>query len=134
MIEKLYNLKKTQTDQKLIQKAQFLSEIEKIDTEILLTKTNIDTATVQKFGAISDFTILTMHKNTMREHIRKLEENKAVLNEELEKLIAEIIELQKETEQFGYLLEEEKKEALRKLLLAEQEASEEYIQSKYISG
>ncbi|GGD38603.1 hypothetical protein GCM10012288_10780 [Malaciobacter pacificus] len=134
MIEKLYNLKKTQTDQKLMQKAQIQSEIEKIDTEILLTKNSIDTATVQQFGAISDFTILTIHKNTMRAHIKKLEGNKVILNEKLETLIAEIIELQKETEQFAYLLDEEKKEAIKKLLLAEQEASEEYIQSKYISG
>lgn len=133
MIEKLYNLKKTQTDQKLMQKAQIQSEIEKIDTEILLTKNSIDTATVQQFGAISDFTILTIHKNTMRAHIKKLEGNKVILNEKLETLIAEIIELQKETEQFAYLLDEEK-EAIKKLLLAEQEASEEYIQSKYISG
>lgn len=133
MIEKLYNLK-TQTDQKLMQKAQIQSEIEKIDTEILLTKNSIDTATVQQFGAISDFTILTIHKNTMRAHIKKLEGNKVILNEKLETLIAEIIELQKETEQFAYLLDEEKKEAIKKLLLAEQEASEEYIQSKYISG
>lgn len=116
-----------------MQKAQIQSEIEKIDTEILLTKNSIDTATVQQFGAISDFTILTIHKNTMRAHIKKLEGNKVILNEKLETLIAEIIELQKETEQFAYLLDEEK-EAIKKLLLAEQEASEEYIQSKYISG
>ncbi len=134
MIQKLYNLKKTQTDQMLMQKGQLMTQIEKIDSEILLTKNSIDTATVEKFGAISDFTILTMHKNTMRAHIKKLQERKHVLNSQVEKLIDQIVELQKEQEQFGYLLEEEKKEALRKLLLAEQEASEEYIQSKYISG
>jgi len=134
MIEKLYGLKKTQTDQKLMQKGQLMSKMEKIDAEIMLTQNKIDSASVQRHGAISDFTILTMHKNTMRAHINKLLEEKKVLNLELEELVKEVIELQKETEQFGHILEEQKKEVLRKIILTEQEASEEYIQSKYITG
>ena len=110
MIDQLYNLKKTQTDQKLMQKGQLLSKIERLDAEILITKTQIDTATVQKFGAISDFTVLQMHKNTMKLHIRKLELEKNSLKEELDMLIKDIIGLQKETEQFGYILEEQKQE------------------------
>ena len=62
LIEKLYKLKKNQTDQKLMQKSQFLSKIEQINIEIFLTKNKIDTATVEKFGAISDFMILTIQK------------------------------------------------------------------------
>ena len=134
MIEQLYNLKKTQTDQRLMQKGLLLSKIERYDAEILITKTQIDSASVQKFGAISDFAVLEMHKNTMRLHIHKLEIKKNVLKQELELLIKDIIELQKETEQFGYILEEEKQEAIRKMLLAEEEEANEYIQSKYISG
>ena len=41
--------------------------------------------------------------------------------------------MQKETEQFAYILEEERKEAIKKILLAEEEASTEYMQSKYIN-
>ena len=134
MIEQLYNLKKTQTGQRLMQKGLLLSKIERYDAEILITKTQIDTASVQKFGAISDFAVLEMHKNTMRLHIHKLEIKKNGLNQELDALVKEIIELQKETEQFGYILEEEKQEALTKMLLAEEEEANEYIQSKYISG
>lgn len=134
MIDQLYNLKKTQTDQRLMQKGQLLSKIERIDAEILITKTQIDTATVQKIGAISDFTVLQMHKNTMKSHISKLEIEKNNLNKELELLIKDIIELQKETEQFGYILEEQKQEAIRRMLVAEEEEANEYIQSKYISG
>ena len=133
MIKKLYNLKKNQTEQKLIQKSLFESKIEQIDAEILLTKNRIDTASVEKFGAISDFMILTIHKNTMRSHILKLNNEKKGLNLEIEKVIKEIIELQKETEQFAYILEEERKEAIKKILLAEEEASTEYMQSKYIN-
>lgn len=134
MIEQLYNLKKTQTDQRLMAKGQLLSKIERIDAEILITNTQIDTATLHKFGAISDFSVLQMHKNTMKLHIKKLELEKNTLNQELEVLIKDIIELQKETEQFGYILEEQKQEAVRRMLVAEEEEANEYIQSKYISG
>lgn len=132
MINKLYNLKKNQTDQILIQKSQIDYRIDQIDTEILLTKNSIASATVQKNGAIADFMILTMHKDTMKLHIAKLESEKAKLNEELKKIVEEIIELQKQSEQFKYILEEQKIEAKAAQLKLEQETTEEFIQSKYI--
>ena len=134
MIKKLYKLKKNQTDQKLMQKAQLMSKIQQLDIEIVLTQNRIDTASVQKYGAISDFMILTIHKNTMKMHIQKLNNEKNIINMQVEALLKDIIELQKEAEQFSYILEEEKKEAIKKILLAEEEASSEYIQSKYISA
>lgn len=115
-----------------MQKALIESKIEQIDVEIVFTKNKIDTSTVEKFGAISDFMILTIHKNTMKAHIEKLKKEKEVLINSLNNLINEIVELQKESEQFKYILEEERKENLRKILLAEEEASNEYVQSKYI--
>lgn len=133
MIEKLYNLKKTQTDQKLMEKGQVLAKIQKLEAEILLTQNSINTARIEKFGAISDFTILTMHKNTMKLHISKLEKQIQDLNVHLDKLVKEIIEFQKETEQFKYILDEQKNELLQAVLKAEQEAADEYIQSKYIT-
>ena len=133
MIAKLYKLKKNQTDLKLMEKAQLMSKIEKIDIEIALTKNRIDTASVEKHGAISDFMILTIHKDTMKFHIKKLINEKNILNMHVENLVNEIVELQKEAEQFAYILEEEKKERMKKILSAEEEASE-YIQSKYISN
>jgi chromosome segregation ATPase len=132
LINKLYNLKKNQTDQILIQKSQIDSRIDQIDAEILLTKNSIASATVQKNGAIADFMILTMHKDTMKLHIAKLESEKAKLNEELKKIVEEIIELQKQSEQFKYILEEQKIEAKAAQLKLEQETTEEFIQSKYI--
>jgi hypothetical protein len=115
-----------------MEKAQLESKIEKIDVEVALTKNQIDTASVQRHGAISDFMILTIHKNTMRSHILKLNNEKKGLSFQVQNIIKEIIELQKETEQFAYILEEERKEVIRKILLAEEEASTEYMQSKYI--
>ena len=130
MIEKLYKLKKNQTDQKLMQKAQIMSKIEQLDIEIVLTQNRIDTASVEKHGAISDFMILTIHKNTMK---MQLNNEKNTLYFQAENLTKDIIELQKEAEQFSYILEEEKKELIKRILAAEEEASTEYIQSKYIS-
>jgi hypothetical protein len=49
-------------------------------------------------------------------------------------LVNEIVELQKESEQFKYILDEEKKEKFKKILAAEEEAASEYVQSKYIRG
>lgn len=134
MIDKLYDLKKTQTDQKLIQKSQIQSKIDHIETEVLLTQNKINTTSIQKYGAISDFTILAMHKNTMKLHIQKLEQQKKVYVAQLEGIVKEIIELQKEAEQYEYILDEQKKQKVLKVLKAEQEAAEEYVQSKYISG
>ena len=55
LIEKLQKKKKNQTDLKLMEKAQLESRIEKIDIEVALTKNQMDTASVQKHGAISEF-------------------------------------------------------------------------------
>lgn len=133
MIDKLYKLKKNQTDQKLMQKAQLLSKIEQISIEIALTQNRIDTSSVERYGAISDFMILTIHKNTMKMHIKELNNQKNILNMQVENLLKDIIELQKESEQFSYILQEEKKEAIKKILAQEDEEANEYIQSKYIS-
>ncbi len=134
MIEKLYNLKKNQTDQKLLQKSQLESKIDKIDAEIMFTQNQINTASVDKYGAISDFMMLTIHKNTMKMHIKDLEKEKNILFTQVDNLSKEIVELQKESEQFKYILDEEKKEKFKKILAAEEEAASEYMQSKYINS
>ncbi len=133
MIKKLYKLKKTQTDQKMMQKGQLLSKINNIDSEIILTENKISTTSVQKYGAISDFAVLAIHKNTMKMHISKLKLELNSLNIELDLIIKEIIELQKQSEQYSYILEEENQEKIKRLLMAEEEASNEYMQSKYIN-
>lgn len=133
MIDQLYNLKKIQADQKFMEKAQLQSKINQLDAEIMLTHNQISSACVQKFGAISDFAVLEMHKNTMKEHIKKLEAEKLGVAAKMEKVVEEIVELQKETEQFEYILDEMKQEKQLQILKAEVEAAEEYVQSKYIS-
>lgn len=131
MIKQLYTLKKTQTDQVLAQKAAIDSKISSVDDEIMFTQNKINVATVNKSGAISDFSILVMHKNSMKLHITKLNQRKYNLEYQSKSLLKKVIELQKESEQFLYILEEEKKDQIKKILAAEEEASSEYMQSKY---
>ncbi len=133
MIAKLHELKKMQTDQKLIEKGQLMAKISRIEDEIMFTENKINTTSVQKHGAISDFAVLAIHKNTMKEYIIKLNNEKIILQKKVESLVIEIVELQKQTEQYAYILKEQKDEAFRKVLYMEEEAASEYIQSKYIS-
>lgn len=134
MFKKLYELKKIQTDKKVMERVQVENEIERIDLEIMLLQQKINTATVDKFGAISDFAILTMHKDSLRLDIKNLQEQKKLYFNDLEEIKKELVEVQKEQEQFAYLVEEEKKLKIAKMLKDEQEQADEFIQSKYIGG
>ncbi|WP_428024275.1 hypothetical protein [Arcobacter sp.] len=134
MIQKLHNLKKSQTDQKLMYKAEILNSVAAFDEQINDLKRNINTSTVDRYGAISDFKILEIHKETLRIQARKLESQRNFLLTKIDKLDREIVELQKETEQYAYLLQEQKKELYKKILVAEEEQASEFIQSKYIAG
>lgn len=131
MIKKLYNLKKLQTDRNILQKQQCLNKIIEIDEEIEKTEEQIITATVDKFGAISDFSILEIHKNSMRSHILKLQRTKRDLLAKVDNFNKIIIELQKESEQFNYILQQQKKEQVKQMLKDEALASDEYIQAKW---
>jgi hypothetical protein len=131
MIKKLLNLKKMQTDQKILERVKMQNRVEELDAEIMLTQHQIATTSVNKHGAISDFAILQMHKNTMNAHIAKL---KVIKNRLVQKIDKANEELLKESEQFSYLVQEQKKIELKELLKQEEEATNEYMQSKYVAS
>ncbi|MEW6552529.1 MAG: hypothetical protein AB1389_10425 [Campylobacterota bacterium] len=132
MIKKLYNLKKLQTDQKVSQKLQILNNVKSIDEEIDSLKDSLLHTSVNRYGPVSDFAVLEIHKATMKEKIYKLEIEKSKLLKLVAMLDKEIVELQKESEQFKYILTQEKKEKLRKFLKEEDNKADEYVQSKMI--
>jgi len=134
MIEKLYALKEMQTNWKLIEKGQVISKINKIHREIMLTQNKINTTSIDRVGAVSDFSILEMHKNTMKLHIKKLEKGKEKLDSQLDAIVRQIVQLQKEMEQYKFILKEQEQEKIKKLLLMQEETSSEYIQNKYIKS
>ncbi len=134
MIKKLYKLKKLQVDQKLVEKGLLMSRVTDIEAEVLFTNNQLITTTVSRHGAISDFSVLQMHKNTMKSHIIKLQTEKSKLESEIEVVIEQIVELQKESEQFDYIIQEEKKKKFKEMIKAQDEEAAEYMQSKYIAS
>ena len=134
MIHKLYNLKKLQIDQHIQQKQQYLSSIMDIDIDIKNTKQSISQAVVQTLGAIRDFKVLEIHKNTMREHIAKIEQKKIRLLQEVDKENKIIMELNKEMEQFKYIIDQEKKAELKRQIKIEDNVAAEYVQSRWMAS
>ena len=120
-----------QRDQEVLQKQQRLNAISEIDSEIAISTHELETACVDENGSISDFEILQIHKNSMKAYIANLKSRKKRLLEEVEEFNKKIIELQKESEQFDYLLKRQKREEMKIMLKDEELAASEYIQAKW---
>ena len=134
MIKKLFKLKQQQINQQVLLKQQSQSKIDDIDEELFKTNVSLNSATVDIMGAISDFRVLQIHKETMKEHIIKLSQSKAQLKKQIEHYNNIIIALNKESEQFNYILQEEKKQKLKDISKQEELVSSEYMQSKFIQN
>ncbi len=133
MIEKLYKLKQQQINQQVEQKQRALSDIAEIDKELMVTNTQLHTAGVQIMGAISDFRVLQIHKETMKEHMIKLAQKKEHLNKQIEYYDSIIVDLNKESEQFNYILQEIKREKIKEIQKQEDNVASEYMQVKFIN-
>jgi len=134
MMDKLYKLKQQQINQQVLLKQQALSKINDIDEELINTNTRLHSAKLDVLGAISDFRVLQIHKETMKEHIVKLNQKKEYLKKQIEYYNDIIIVLNKESEQFNYILQENKKIKLKEQLKLEELVAAEYMQSKFIKN
>ena len=134
MIDKLYKLKQQQINQQVLLKQQALSKINDIDIELTDTNIQLHSATVDVLGAISDFSVLQIHKETMKEHIIKLNQKKEHLKKQIEYYDDIIVVLNKESEQFNYILQENKKIKLKEQLKFEELVAAEYMQSKFVKN
>ena len=132
MIDQLYKLKQQQINQQVLLKQQALSKINDIDDELLLTNKKLHTTTVDIMGAISDFRVLEIHKDTMKEHMIRLSQNKEHLKKQIEHYDGIIINLNRESEQFNYILLEMKREKLKEIEKQEEVVAAEYMQAKFI--
>ena len=132
MIDKLYKLKQQQINQQVLLKQQALSKINDIDNELIDTDARLHSAKLDVLGAISDFRVLQIHKETMKEHIIKLNQRKEHLKKQIEYYDDIIVVLNKESEQFNYILQEKKKEKLKIQLKLEENVAAEYMQSKFV--
>ncbi len=132
MIQKLFKLKQQQINQQVLLKQQSQSKIDDIDEKLISTHKSLNSATVDIMGAISDFRVLQIHKETMKEHIIKLSQDKARLKKQIEYYNNIIIGLNKESEQFNYILQEEKRAKAKEIIKQEEIVSSEFMQSKFI--
>lgn len=131
MIKKLYQFKSVQLDQQLVQKRQLLSKIFELDQHIEETQKSLSTATVKIFGSIGDFKILAIHKNAMKFELTKFEKEKKIILNQISQYDKIIMELQKELEQYGYILKEETRKQLKKLEKNEEMVASEFMQSRW---
>lgn len=134
MIDKLYKLKQQQINQQVLLKQQSLSKMDEIELELYNTNRSYHTATLDVMGAISDFRVLQIHKDTMKEHMIKLNQKKIKLKQQVEYYDSIILSLNKESEQFNYILQENKKIELKKSQKLEELVAAEYMQAKYIQN
>jgi len=132
MIDKLYKLKQQQINQQVLLKQQTSAKVDDLNEELYQTSRSLNTATVDIMGAISDFRVLQIHKETMKEHIIKLGQKKLQYLKQIEHYDQIIIALNKESEQFNYILQEEKKKKLKEISKQEEIVSAEYMQAKYM--
>jgi len=132
MIEKIYKLKQQQINQQVLLKQQLVSKIDYINKELSQTSHDLNSASVNVMGAISDFRVLQIHKDTMKEHMIQLGRKKLHYLQQVEHYNNIIIDLNKESEQFNYILQEQKKEKLKQIIKQEELTSAEYMQVKHI--
>lgn len=131
MIDKLYHLKQIQIEQEILKKQQTVNKIVELDDQITSLRNDIQTVQVTPKGAMVDFHILQIHKHTVKQRIIQLGYQKQQLQRQVDTYNEAIIKLQKESEQYEYILNEQKKEALKEELKLEALVADEITQSKW---
>ena len=131
MIDKLFHLKQVQIEQEILQKQMVVNKIIEIDEQITKLRNDIESVHVTPKGAIVDFQIIQMHKQTVKQQIIKLGFQKQQLQTQVDAHNNKIILLQKESEQYEYMLNEQKKELLKEELKLEALIADEITQSKW---
>lgn len=134
MIDKLYKLKEQQINQQVLQRQQIVSKVEDLDKELSQTIRALKTATVNVMGAISDFRVLEIHKATLKDKIVQMGKLKLGLLQQIEQYDQRIILLNRESEQFNYILQEQKKEKLKYVNKQEELTASEYMQVKFFEN
>jgi len=134
MVEKLCKLKQQQIDQQLLLKQQVLSRIDDIDKELVESNYQFENARIQPYGRVSDVVSLQLYKENIKDYMVELHKTKIELKKTLEYFDKTIMALNKEYEQFNYLLEEQKREKLKQIQKDEDLVASEYMQVKFIQN
>jgi hypothetical protein len=131
MIDKLHKLKKMQLEQQFMLKQQLVAKVFEIDKSVESISHDLSSVGVEKFGAIGDFKILAIHKNSLKYKRELFQNEKRLLNSQIEQYNQVIFEFQKDVEKYNYLLKLEIKEKIKKDIKNEELVASEFVQSKY---
>jgi len=131
MIKKLYNFKKKELDAILAQKNRLLSQLAEVNKEIEQINYELNHISVDKYGAINDFVMLSIHKNYLKEELKKLHYRKNNLKSNILALDKDIVELNKESEQYDYILKQMYKQKLKEIEKKDRLIAEDFIQAKF---
>ena len=134
MILKLYNLNKLRLEQNISLKQQLKGKLHNVDTEIESITNTLNSVGVERFGAIGDFKLLAIHKNTLKHEMTILHSQKITIQNEIFGYDKIIIQFQKEMEKYDYLIKEEKKKKLKELEKYDEDIASEYIQARFIKN
>lgn len=128
MIKQLYKLSKSNLERYLSKQSRLKNEILDIDEKLQDINNSINTMTIQKFGAIGDFKLLAIHKNTLKYNYQQHLTTKNSLENQLQQLTKQIKQYQQEKERYKYLLQVETKKQRLKILRDEEKVANEYTQ------
>ena len=131
MILKLFKLNKSKLEQNMAFRQEVYTKIFDIEDKIEQIDEDLVKTSVNRFGAIGDFKVLAIHKNTMKYEKQKLLTNRNTLTNEIKNYDSIIIKYQKELEKYQYLLNEEKKQKLKEIIKYDEKNSNEYVQAKF---
>jgi len=132
MIKKLYELKKKELDRLLLQKSRLLSQLLDIDKNIEEIVYELNHISVEKYGAINDFVMLSIYKNYLKEELKKLNYRKTNLEKNIKELNKEIVELNKESEQYDYIVKQILKQKMKEQEKKDRLITEDFVQAQFI--
>jgi flagellar biosynthesis chaperone FliJ len=130
LVDKLYDLKNKELEQLMASRANVVHQRSKIDEEIASIRHAINTTSIDRYGVISDFAVLQMHKNTLKNEIAKLIQERLKLDEMMHELEEQLKEIYKHVEQFKYLKEQEKLKRNREKQRLEEKSLDEFVQTR----
>ena len=131
MVQKLYKLKKSQLDQQFMLKQRLLNKINNLESKIKSINYDLASTGVQKYGAIGDFRVLAIHKESMKYEKSNLFKQKSQIEIKVKEYDNIIIKYQQEVEKYSYLLTQQKKVKIKEEQKYDEMVASEYVQSKY---
>jgi len=131
VIYKLHNLKKMQLDQELVAKQALVAQGFDCDNKIQELQQELNTTGVKAFGSIGDFKVLAIHKDSIKFEQNQIKNQKRLIEQKIQIHNQKIVELNKELEQYKYLIEVDKKEKRKQEEKNEELAASEFVQARW---